>query len=225
MPERDLNSVCQRYDRWSQVYDADANPLIALEGPVMRQAVGQVHGLRIADLGCGTGRHTLWMANAGASVVAVDFSSGMLASARAKTAGLKVAFSVCDLNKPIALASAFYDMVVSALVLEHLYALDIFFAEIQRLLRPGGSAIISAMHPAMFLRGSQARFIDPVTAERIEPGSVPHSLSDFVMAIINAGLTLCDMAEHAPDETLAVHYPRAEKYIGWPMLVIFKIRR
>src|SRR5438874_11673173 len=32
------------YDRWAAVYDHDANPLQALEGPVVRAAVGDVRG-------------------------------------------------------------------------------------------------------------------------------------------------------------------------------------
>jgi 2-polyprenyl-3-methyl-5-hydroxy-6-metoxy-1,4-benzoquinol methylase len=62
------------YDRWAQVYDHDGNPLIALEDPAVRDATGDVHGLAVLDLGCGTGRHAVWMATAGAQVTAVDFS-------------------------------------------------------------------------------------------------------------------------------------------------------
>ena len=28
------------------------------------------------------------------------------------------------------------------------------------------------------------------------------------------------MSEHAPDAAFALKYPRAEKYIGWPMLAV-----
>ena len=51
----------------------DANPLPALE-----EAVGGVRGRDVLDLGCGTGRHTAWMAETGARVTAVDFSENML---------------------------------------------------------------------------------------------------------------------------------------------------
>ena len=46
------------YDRWAAIYDEDANPLQALEQPRFRDACGEVAGLTVLDLGCGTGRHT-----------------------------------------------------------------------------------------------------------------------------------------------------------------------
>jgi malonyl-CoA O-methyltransferase len=80
------------------------------------------------------------------------------------------------------------------------------------------------MHPAMFLRGSQARFTDPATGELVQPGSIPHSLGAFVMAAVRAGFNLMRIEEAAPDEQFAAQFPRAEKYIGWPMLVCFQLK-
>jgi malonyl-CoA O-methyltransferase len=79
------------------------------------------------------------------------------------------------------------------------------------------------MHPAMFLRGSQARFTDPATGEKVQPGSLPHRLSDFIMAALGAGLRLDRIEEHAPDAEFAARFPRAEKYVGWPMLVLLRL--
>lgn len=96
-----------------------------------------------------------------------------------------------------------------------------FFAEVARVLKPGGRAVVSAMHPAMFLRGSQARFTDPVSGELVQPGSIAHTLGAFVMAAVKAGLHLASIEELAPDADFAATHPRAAKYIGWPMLVVF----
>jgi malonyl-CoA O-methyltransferase len=79
------------------------------------------------------------------------------------------------------------------------------------------------MHPAMFLRGSQARFTDPTSGELVQPGSIAHSISDFVMAARRAGLRLTSIEEFSPDTDFAARYPRAEKYIGWPMLVVMHL--
>ena len=219
-----LASVRAGYDGWASVYDHDANPLPALEEAFVREAVGDARGLDVLDLGCGTGRHTAWLAAGGARVTAVDFSEGMLAEARRKTEGTDVRFLVHDLHAPLPLASAAFDLVVSGLVLEHLRDLDGFFGEARRVLRAGGRAIVSAMHPAMFLRGSQARFTDPSSGAVVQPGSLDHSIGDFVMCAVRAGFVLEDIGEHAPDARFAVRYPRAEKYIGWPMLVVLRMR-
>jgi malonyl-CoA O-methyltransferase len=120
-------------------------------------------------------------------------------------------------------ADGAFDLVVSGLVLEHPRELDPFFAEAKRVAQTGGRAVISAMHPAMFLRGSQARFTDPQTGELVQPGSVPYSIGSFVMAAVRAGFTLTDIEEAAPDEQFAARLPRAEKYVGWPMLVVLQL--
>jgi hypothetical protein len=114
--------------------------------------------------------------------------------------------------------------VVSGLVLEHLRDLGAFFGEARRVLRPGARAVVSAMHPAMLLLGSQARFTDPASGEVVQPGSFPHQLGDFVMAMLRSGFCVEGIGEHAPDERLAARYPRATKYVGWPMLVVFELR-
>jgi hypothetical protein len=83
--------------------------------------------------------------------------------------------------------------------------------------------VISAMHPAMFLRGSQARFTDPDSGNVVHPGSYRHQLGDFMMAAVRAGLALEGVKEVAPDANFAGRYPRAEKYIGWPMLAVLQL--
>ena len=44
------------------------------------------------------------------------------------------------------------------------------------------------------------------------------------MAIPGAGFTLHGFDEHAPDAEFAARYPRAERYLEWPMLVVFTMR-
>ncbi len=219
-----LQSVREGYDRWASVYDHDANPLQAIEEPLVRAAVGDVRGLRVLDLGCGTGRHSFWLAASGATVTAIDFSEGMLAEARRKPGAQAVTFLAHDLHLPLPFPDGQFDLVVSGLVLEHLRKLDGFFAEAHRMLRPGGRAVVSAMHPAMCLRGTQARFTDPVSNELVQPGSVAHSVAAFVMAAVRGGFGLSAVEEYSPDEEFATRFTRAAKYVGWPMLVVLELK-
>jgi malonyl-CoA O-methyltransferase len=220
----EASAIRSGYDRWASIYDREANPLIALEEPVVREALGDVADLAVLDLGCGTGRHALWLAGAGARVTAVDFSAGMLDEARRKDGADAVRFVVHDLHEPLPFEKGAFDLVVSGLVLEHLRELRGFFDEAHRVLRPCGRAVVSAMHPSMFLKGVQARFTDPSTGEKVQPGSVAHSLGDFVMAAVRAGFAVEAVGEYAPDAAFASRYPRAEKYVGWPMLVVLQLR-
>jgi len=212
------------YDRWAAIYDREANPLLPLEEPVVHEALGDVRGLELLDLGCGTGRHALWLAAAGAIVTGLDFSDGMLREARAKPGAEAVRFVVHDLHEPLPFAAGSFDALVSGLVIEHVRELGPFFSEARRVLRPGGRAVVSGMHPAMFLRGVQARFTDPDTGEKVQPGSVSHSLGAMVTAAAGAGFAIAGVGEFAPDAAFAARYPRAERYVDWPMLVVLTLR-
>lgn len=213
------------YDRWAEVYDVDGNPLTTLEEPIVRELLGDVRKLRVADIGCGTGRHLPFLLGQGAEVSAVDFSEGMLDKARTRIGSEKAAFIQHDVTTPLPFKDQEFDLVLSCLVLEHITDLDSFFRELARVCRAGGFVVVSAMHPAMWLKGQSARFLDPTTGEQIRPRSYPQQLSDYVMASRRAGLIVEHMSEHAPDEELAKKFPRARKHVGWPMLVAMRLRR
>ena len=219
-----LAKVREGYDLWATVYDDDQNPLQALEGPLVQQACGNVQGHRVLDMGCGTGRHALWLAQAGADVTGIDFSEAMLAKAREKTASYSIDLIVHDLHQRLPFQAGEFDLVVSGLVLEHIANLTYFFSEIARVLDNPGRAVVSAMHPAMFLRDSQAQFTDPKSGKKIRPGSLPHQLSNLVMGAGSASLELAHFSEHSADAQLTADFPRSEKYAGWPMLVLFQFR-
>jgi ubiquinone/menaquinone biosynthesis C-methylase UbiE len=206
------------YDRWSQVYDGDGNPLLALEEPLVAEWLGEPAGLVVADIGCGTGRHALRVAQAGAQVTAVDFSTGMMAQARTKPGADRVRFVEHDLAQALPLPERSFDRVLCCLVMEHVPALAALFGELGRICRPDGRVIVTHMHPAMMLRGVQARFWDPATGQDIRPESQPHQISDYVVAAVQGGLGIDSLVERAVDPALAQALPRAEKYLGWPML-------
>ena len=217
-------STREGYDRWAATYDSDGNPLVVLEEPLFDFLLGDVHGLRVLDVGCGTGRHAIRLAWAGAVVHGVDFSAGMLGQARAKPGADRVTFHTHDLSAPLPFGDGAFDRVVSGLVLEHISDLVGHFREMRRVCRPNGFAVVSAMHPAMMLRGVQARFHDAATGAEIRPASHPHQISDFVMAAIRAGFTPDHLSEHAVDDTLAQRLERARRYVGWSMLFLMRLR-
>src|SRR5215471_12013718 len=90
--ELHIVSTQEGYERWAQIYDDEDNPLVLLEERRVWDLVGEAKGLAIADIGCGTGRHSLRLAAAGARVHAVDFSQAMLDRARAKPGSASIAF-------------------------------------------------------------------------------------------------------------------------------------
>src|SRR5438128_9514141 len=127
--EIELLPVREGYDRWAEIYDEEDNPLLALEEPCVAEMLGDVRGLRIADIGCGTGRHALRLAQAGARVTGVDFSGVMLQRAQRKPGAEAVRFVQHDLADPLPFAAASFDRVLCCLVVEHVADLTAFFRE------------------------------------------------------------------------------------------------
>lgn len=74
------------YDRVAEAYDDLWSPHVVRPNARLTEALRIEPGERIADLACGTGVYTLDMAAAAVpgEVVAVDYSEGMLAGARAR---------------------------------------------------------------------------------------------------------------------------------------------
>jgi ubiquinone/menaquinone biosynthesis C-methylase UbiE len=209
---------------WSRIYDDEDNPLIALETMQFRHLLGDVRGLTVADIGCGTGRHALAMAAAGATVVGVDFSVGMLSKARAKPGAATVHFVRHDVATGLPFVSRAFDRVTCCLVLEHVGDLSGVVSEMARICRVGGAVCLSDLHPAMGLLGLQAQFTDPASGQKTRPASARHQVSDYVMAATRAGLDIEHMSEHVVDEALVARSPRARPYAGWPLLLMMRLR-
>ena len=213
------------YDRWAEIYDDEDNPLVLLEEPVVRAWVGAARERRVADVGCGTGRHTIWLAEAGAAVDAYDDSPGMMARARAKLAGKDVHFIEHTLPDPLPAPDASYDLVLLALVADHLADLELTARDLYRVLKPGGTLIFTVLHPAMNLRGITARFADPQTGTEVRVAAFEHTYADYVMSALRAGFVLADLVERRADAELVARTSRAEKYLGWPLLLGMRLRK
>jgi malonyl-CoA O-methyltransferase len=209
------------YDRWASTYDDEGNPLVGLNDEVVAPLAAAAAG-PVLELGCGTGRLTEKLVAAGAEVTAVDFSAGMLARARKRAAAT---FVEHDLRTPLPFSDNLFELAVSGLVVEHLPDLAEFMREAGRVIRPGGRVVITDMHPAMRLRGNSAHFKDPESGVEVRVESIPHQVSDFVRAALTSGLELDDIREHFGSDELAARWPRAAKFVGWPMLLELRLRK
>jgi ubiquinone/menaquinone biosynthesis C-methylase UbiE len=134
----------------------------------------------LLELGCGTGKNTVWLAERVRSVLALDFSEGMLAKARDRVASDRVRCARHDVRERLPLADSTVDLLTADLVLEHVAALRPAFAESARVLRPGGRLHVCELHPFRQLLGKQARFARLGTGEVVRVQAHRHEVADYL---------------------------------------------
>ena len=100
-------------------------------------------GLRILDAGCGPGHYSAVLYKRGFRVTGVDGSDEMLAIARASTP--EIEFKSADLTRHLPLSDASFDYVLCIEVLRYLPDITEMLSQLARVLRPGGTCLITAM--------------------------------------------------------------------------------
>lgn len=133
-------SSYDRINSWMSLRTGDRYRRDAL----VRAGLGQ--GQRVLDLACGTGvlaRHAQDLVGAEGSVVALDPSLPMLAQAR----GRGVLVRVAGTAECLPVADQAVDFVSMGYALRHVADLQVGFAELFRVLRPGGRLLILEMVP------------------------------------------------------------------------------
>jgi malonyl-CoA O-methyltransferase len=126
------------YDRWSEFYDTYPNPTVAIDDLSFPAFWSHVQNSTVLEIGCGTGRHTQRLAEAGNHITGLDISAGMLEKARAKMPGNNVRLIHADFMTYDGLNPDQFDMALASLVIEHIYDLPFFFTRLTCVLRQGG---------------------------------------------------------------------------------------
>ncbi len=188
--------LIEGYERWAETYDMELNPLIAVEGPRVRAILSEIEMCTAMDAGAGTGRHAIVLAQRGVAVTAVDQSPDMLDVAREKAAraGLEIDFRIGSLEGRLPAGDDQFDFLVCALTLSHVSDIGHAVGECARVVRPGGSILISDIHPDV------ANGLG-WTAKLRRPGatySLPfagHTRSDYLDSLTAAGCSITGLVE------------------------------
>lgn len=124
-------------------------------------------GLRLLDVGCGTGHHLAALRARGFDVAGIDGSPKMIEHARANNPG--VVIERCDVEA-IPFAAGSFDIVVCIEVLRYLPTPEACLSEIARVLRPGGVCLATAA-PRFNLNGYW--LVNRIASSIGVPGLVP----------------------------------------------------
>lgn len=128
------------YDLYAPYYEKDHAYLDSFERSELFELMGDVQGLEVLDVGCGTGRMVENLKKFGAKVTGVDVSEKMLAIAKKRFSTSE--FVLGDIED-LPFEDESFDMVVATFVIVHLAALQRAFDEVYRVLKPGGVFLLS----------------------------------------------------------------------------------
>ncbi|MHC1781140.1 MAG: class I SAM-dependent methyltransferase [Anaerolineaceae bacterium] len=148
------------YNKIAQVYDDVRSGDVELINAFLARAALTPKTM-VLDIGCGTGNYThLFQKLTGCPTFGVDPSDGMLEKARAK--GSEVVFKQGQGGK-IPFEDASFDFIFMTDVIHHIPDIGQLFAEIRRVLRPGGKTCVVTQSHAQIEKRPIVRFF-PGTA-------------------------------------------------------------
>lgn len=137
--------------------------------------LGTVEGKRILDLGCGTGRNAVVLAQQGAKVIGVDGSTDRLAAARerAEAASVRVELHQGELAELAFLRSDSIDAALCVMELASVDDLARVFRQVHRVLKPEAALVASFPHPAFAMIDPTAT--DPLRIVRSYDDATPRT--------------------------------------------------
>jgi ubiquinone/menaquinone biosynthesis C-methylase UbiE len=193
-----MSDVQQAYNSWAQQYDSNENKTRDLEARSLRETLALLTFEHCLEIGCGTGKNTLWLMQKAATVTAVDLSEEMLAKAKEKITSSNVHFVQADITQPWNFATKQFDLVGFSLVLEHIEQLQPVLQKAAAVLKPGAYLYIGELHPFKQYNGSKARF-DTAEGTQIVT-CFNHHITDFIHAATANGLALVSLTEYFDDD-------------------------
>jgi malonyl-CoA O-methyltransferase len=217
---RELDPVAG-YALWAAHYPPLAhNPFMLAEERAMLALLPQaLTGMRVLDVGCGSGRYLLHARCRGGEPVGVDRSLEMLNLARAR--GLVVMQgSVTD----VPVIDGWADVLVCALTLGHIADIRSGMVELARVLKPSGTLLCSDFHPSGAALGWKRTFVHD--EQRYAVRYSTHHYADWHVASKAAGLCIEEVIEprlNRADIPAGQHFD--ERALQVPVAIVFRMSK
>lgn len=203
--EKRPEQVSEMFDAVAPKYDQTNDLLSFGQSRIWRKSVRKLvsptSGQRILDLAAGTGTSSMALTGPGISVVAADFSKGMLAEGRKRHPELEFAFADA---MALPFKNSEFDTATISFGIRNVNKVDVALAEMLRVLKPGGKLVICEFSHVRGVLGvlyrGYLRYLLPLVAKAIARNSPAYSYlgesieawpdqRSFASQIANAGFS------------------------------------
>lgn len=232
------HSIKQTYNKLASTYEKDIDHTSPYnthyERPGMMELLPEdLTGQHVLDAGCSAGWYTEQLVRRGAEVTGIDISSDMVEAAKRRV-GNQANLFAHDLQEQLPLENATFDYIVSSLTLHYIKDWSTLFAELSRVLKPGGQFIYSIHHPFLDYQHERCEdyFQEEFLTDTWEKPNITIEVSFYrrplqeVMAHTTQHFTLEKLIEPQPiPEMKEVHEKAYEKLMKNPQFMIIKAKK
>lgn len=197
------------------------SPNTVMEEPAFLEAIGDISGARVLDLGCGDGSFAAVALERGArSYHGIDASSAMIEVARRTVTDERVTFERLTIEQ-LDTGSDVYDVVTARMALHYVADLDDALRRVHHGLSKRGRFLLSVVHPVITSRDNPGP--GPRTSWTVDDYFVNgprerlwfgkevtwhhRTIEQYVRALMGAGFRLDALSECAPDPALLAGHP------------------
>lgn len=200
-----LNPV-SAYDIWADNYDNQpGNLMLDLDEQVFSGLLNEIdiEDKRVADIGCGTGRHwdKLFKANL-LSLTGFDVSAGMLKHLEEKYPQADT-YRITD-NQFSFIPDNTYDVIVSTLTIAHIENIDEALNAWARIAGEQADIIITDFHPVTLAAGGQRTFEHNKSQIAVE--NHVHYVFEIEEILLKEGFNTVTLDERIVDENVRSYY-------------------
>ena len=238
----------------SSAYDAVASwyadnlrtgsPVHSVAMPALLELVGDVSGLAVCDLACGTGTAARLLTLAGARVTGIDLSTALLEIARTEGGeGVgEVDYVHADIQRMPQINDGAFDGAVSSLALMDIEHLEQCLDETARILRSRAWFVFTITHPCF--QGPESRWTGKAggvvkrevrgyfregfwrsenrNGVRGQVGAFHRTLGTYINAAVGSGFAIEQIREPQPADEVAARVPG---YAEVPVVLAVRCRK
>jgi ubiquinone/menaquinone biosynthesis C-methylase UbiE len=219
------------YKIWSESYDDEKdNLMLTYDEIILKTLLSKIDlsGKTILDYGCGTGRNWFELLKHDPDrIIGCDISSEMIDRLKRKYSFAE-SFLIKN-DKLNFLSNKECDIIISTLVISHVYDIENLFIEWDRVLKDSGDIIISDFHPDLFAKGGTRTFKQAGKSYKIQ--NYIHHLREIEELLCRYGFTKITLIEKMIDEEVKGFYIKKNaehiysRFMGIPFIYGIYLKR